>query len=309
MTQEAVLQVSNLTKVYGREIHLGSIKFGKKIVGAQNVSFSVSKGEIFGFLGPNGAGKTTVMRSILNYLRIEEGEISVFDLDHRKDSLEIRKRIGYIPGDFAVYENFTGNELIKYFNHFRQHDKEFLEELRTIFTVNLKQKTRTLSSGNRQQVGIILALASKPEFLILDEPSSGLDPLITAKFHKILKRLKKEGVTIFLSSHDLTEVQAICDRVGIIKNGEMILVEDIENLRKKFLQHVTVRFSPSSVPKLKEIKELDFVLDAKQKNNGNFELKIKENIDPLISWLKGYEIERLSIEDANLEEIFLHYYD
>ncbi len=309
MTQEVILQVSNLTKVYGREIHLGLKKFCKKIVGAQNVSFSVSKGEIFGFLGPNGAGKTTVMRSILNYLRIEEGDISVFDLDHRKDSLEIRKRIGYIPGDFAVYDNFTGNELIKYFNHFRQYDKVLLEELRTIFTVNLNQKTRTLSSGNRQQVGIILALASKPEFLILDEPSSGLDPLITAKFHKILKRLKKEGVTIFLSSHDLAEVQAICDRVGIIKNGEMVLVEDVENLRKKFLQHVFVRFSSSKVPTLEEIKELDFVLDANQKNNGDFKLKIKENIDDLINWLKGYEIERLSIEDASLEEIFLHYYD
>jgi len=309
MTQATVLQVSNLTKVYGREIHLGLKKFGKKIIGAQNVSFSVSKGEIFGFLGPNGAGKTTLMTSILNYLRIEEGEIRVFDQDHRKDSLEIRKRIGYIPGDLAVYDNFTGEELIKYFNHFRQHNTEFLEELRTIFTVNLKQKTRTLSSGNKQQVGIILALASKPEFLILDEPSSGLDPLITAKFHKILKRLKKEGVTIFLSSHDLTEVQAICDRVGIIKNGEMILVEDIENLRTKYLQNVVVRFSPSKVPKLEEIKELDFVLDANQKNNGNFELKIKENIGDLINWLKEYKIDRLSIEDASLEEIFLHYYD
>ncbi|MBY9000385.1 MAG: ABC transporter ATP-binding protein [Candidatus Heimdallarchaeota archaeon] len=309
MKQQPILQVSNLTKVYGREINLGLKKFGKPITGAQNVSFSVSKGVIFGFLGPNGAGKTTVMRSILNYLKIQEGEIIVFDQDHRKDALEIRKKIGYIPGDLAVYDNFTGDELLKYFNHFRPHNTEFLEELKTIFTVNLKQKTRTLSSGNRQQVGIILALASKPEFLILDEPSSGLDPLITAKFHKLLKRLKKEGVTIFLSSHDLTEVQAICDRVGIIKNGEMVLVEEIENLRRKFLQNVFVRFSSSKVPKIEEIKELTFVLEVNQENNGNFKLKIKENINELLNWLSKYKIERLSIEDSSLEEIFLHYYD
>jgi len=206
-SQDIVLNVANLTKKYGRDISIGNWKLSKQVVGAEKISFSVKKGEIFGFLGPNGAGKTTTIRSILDFLHIQEGEITVFDFDHHKDAKEIRKRIGYVPGDMALYEDFSGIELINYFNKFRQHNEDFLKELKTIFTVNLKTKVKTLSKGNRQQIGLILALAPKPELLIFDEPSAGLDPLITAQFHRLLKRLKNEGITIFLSSHDLSEVK------------------------------------------------------------------------------------------------------
>ncbi|MHA2289247.1 MAG: ABC transporter ATP-binding protein, partial [Promethearchaeota archaeon] len=181
---------------------------------------------MFGFLGPHGAGKTTTIRCILDYLKMQSGRISVFGLDHHLDALEIRKRIGYIPGDLALFKNFTGNELIDFYSAFRPVDPVFLKELRSKFRVDLSLKIKSLSSGNRQQVGIILALAAKPDFLVLDEPTSGLDPLMTANFHRILKTLKKEGHTIFLSSHDLAEVQSVCDRVGIIRDGRMILIED-----------------------------------------------------------------------------------
>ena len=306
-SSETVLEVSNLTKIYGRELGLGGRKVGRRVVGARDVSFSVRRGEIFGFLGPNGAGKTTVMRSILDYLHIQEGTITVFGMDHHRDALKIRKRIGYVPGDLSLYENFTGNELINYYGGFRPVDPEYIEKLRSVFRVDLTLNVKALSSGNRQQVGLILALASKPDFLILDEPTSGLDPLMAANAHRLLKELKAEGKTIFLSSHDLAEVQAVCDRIGIIKEGEMILVEEVENLVSKFLQNVRVSFT-SEVPDLETLEAIDSVISAEAEDEDTLLLKVKEDINELLKVLTRYEIDRLSIEDATLEEIFLQYY-
>jgi ABC-2 type transport system ATP-binding protein len=304
---EVVLQVSNLTKIYGREFSLGGWKTGRRVVGAQDVTFSVKKGEIFGFLGPNGAGKTTTMRAILDYLIIQNGTITVFGLDHHRDALAIRERIGYLPGDLALYENFTGNELIEYFNHFRPVDRVFLEELKSVFRVDLTLKVKSLSTGNRQQVGLILALAPKPDFLILDEPTAGLDPLMAANVHRILKELKAEGKTIFMCSHDLAEVQSVCDRIGIIKEGRMILVEEVENLVSKFLQNVRVSFT-LEVPDLKSLEAIDSVISVEAEDEDTLLLKVKEDVNELLKVLTRYEIDRLSIEDATLEEIFLQYY-
>jgi ABC-2 type transport system ATP-binding protein len=305
---ETVLEVSNLTKVYGRDLEIAGRRLGRRVVGAQDVSFSVRRGEIFGFLGPNGAGKTTTMRSILDYLHIQEGTITVFGMDHHRDALEIRRRIGYIPGDLSLYGNFTGNELIDYYGGFRPIDAEYLKELRSVFRVDLTLNVKALSSGNRQQVGLILALASKPDFLILDEPTSGLDPLMAANAHRLLKELKAEGKTIFLSSHDLAEVQAVCDRIGIIKEGEMILVEEVENLVSKFLQNVRVSFT-SVIPDLKALEAIDSVISAEAEDEDTLLLKVKEDINELLRFLTRYELHRLSIEDATLEEIFLQYYE
>ena len=253
MSSEIILQVSNLTKVYGREFGLGGKKIGQRVVGAQDVSFTVKKGEIFGFLGPNGAGKTTTMRAILDYLKIQPGgAVSIFGLDHHTDRLAIRKRIGYVPGDMALFDNFTGEELLQYFGKFRPINEEFLAELRQFFRVKLRKKIKSLSTGNRQQAGLITAIASKPDFLILDEPTSGLDPLMAANFHKILRKLRDEGFTILLSSHDLAEVQSICDRVGIIREGKMVLVEAVEVLKAKFLQRVKVKVNGSSIPTVED---------------------------------------------------------
>ncbi|MFX1285902.1 MAG: ATP-binding cassette domain-containing protein [Promethearchaeota archaeon] len=307
---EPVLQVSDLTKIYGREFSLGDRNFmGQRVVGAQNVSFSVKKGEIFGFLGPNGAGKTTTMRAILDYLKIQTGEVTIFGLDHHRDRLAIRKCIGYVPGDMALFENFTGKELLEYFGKFRPINEDFLNELQANFRVKLEKKIKALSTGNRQQAGLIAALASKPDLLILDEPTSGLDPLMTANFHRILRKLRDEGYTIFLSSHDLAEVQAVCDRVGIIKEGKMILVEAVEDLKAKFMQKVTVRFNGTSVPEENDIRQLETVISVERTKNDTFVLQIKEDVNELIKWLSNYEIKRFTCEDATLEEIFLHYYE
>jgi ABC-2 type transport system ATP-binding protein len=247
------------------------------------------------------------MRSILDYLHIQEGTITVFGMDHHRDALKIRKRIGYVPGDLSLYENFTGNELINYYGGFRPVDPEYIEELRSVFRVDLTLNVKALSSGNRQQVGLILALASKPDFLILDEPTSGLDPLMAANAHRLLKELREEGKTIFLSSHDLAEVQVVCDRIGIIKEGEMILVEEVENLISKFLQNVRVSFT-SEVPDLETLEAIDSVISAEAEDEDTLLLKVKEDINELLKVLTRYEIDRLSIEDATLEEIFLQYY-
>ncbi|MFW9991673.1 MAG: ATP-binding cassette domain-containing protein [Candidatus Odinarchaeota archaeon] len=306
---ETVLQVTDLTKIYGREFTLGRFHIGQRVVGAQNVSFSVKKGEIFGFLGPNGAGKTTTMRAILDYLKIQTGKITILGFDHHADRLRIRQVIGYVPGDMALFDNFTGEEIIDYFSNFRPADPVFLEELRSVFRVKLNKKIKSLSKGNRQQVGLIAALASKPEFLILDEPAAGLDPLMTASFHKIIKRLASEGITIFLSSHDLAEVQAVCDRVGIIKEGKMILVEAVDDLKNKFLQKIIVTFEKNSVPSEEEFKSLKNVISVERTSDGSFTLNIGEGITEVLKWITRYEIKHFTCEDASLEEIFLRYYD
>ncbi|WP_455140639.1 ATP-binding cassette domain-containing protein [Candidatus Hodarchaeum mangrovi] len=311
MSTDSILQVSNLTKIYGRELVLGGRKLlGDQVTGAQDVSFTVVKGEIFGFLGPNGAGKTTTMRAILDYLKIKSGKVTIFGLDHRKDRIEIRNRLGYVPGDMALFKNFTGEELIEYFSKFRPVNKEFFAELKKNFRVNLHKKIRNLSTGNRRQVGLIAALASKPDLLILDEPTGGLDPLMTANFHRIIKKLsREEKITIFLSSHDLAEVQQVCDRVGIIKEGKMILVEKVEDLKTKFLQKCIVQFeNGDNLPTIDEFKAINSVISVEQINGNSFSLKIQEDVKDLLKLLTQYPVKRLRLEDATLEEIFLQFY-
>ncbi|MHA1977727.1 MAG: ABC transporter ATP-binding protein, partial [Candidatus Hodarchaeales archaeon] len=235
-----VIQVSNLWKIYGWEIQLGRWKIGRRVEAVTDVSFSVKKGEIFGFLGPNGAGKTTTIRSILGYLSVQTGSIKINGLDYVKNALEIRKTLGFIRSEIELYGNFTGEEIISYFGKFRPIDQKFLRKLRSTFKVDLTLEFKNLSTGNRQQVIIIAALASNPDLVILDEPSSGLDPLMAARFHRLLLQMRDEGKTIFLSSHNLVEVQEICDRVGIIRKGRIIVVETVKELRTKSMQQLTV---------------------------------------------------------------------
>ncbi len=308
LNTENILEVHNLTKYYGVSYTLGNKTIGSCSVGVNDVSFNVKKGEIFGFLGPNGSGKTTTMKAILNYLKIQNGYITIFGFDHRDHDLSIRKRIGYLPGDFGLYDNFSGEELLSYTNSFRHSNEKFLNELKSIFRVDLTKKIKLLSKGSKQQIGILLSLASKPDFLILDEPTSGLDPLMVSNFNDILRSLKKEGVTIFLSSHDLAEVQAICDRVAIIKNGKLLLVENVNTLQRKSIQNVNVTFSRSSITKINEIKNMNSVISVEQNGNNSFVIKIKGDSTELLNFLSKNKFQHLTIEDPSLEDIFLQYY-
>jgi len=311
LSKDIILQVSNLTKVYGKEFNIGGRKFGRSVIGAKNVSFDVKKGEIFGFLGPNGAGKTTVMRAVLDYLHIT-GSVTFFGkLDHHRDALLIRENVGYVPGEVALYGNFTGNEIIKYFNNFRPINHEFVKKLQSIFRADLTLKIGQLSQGNRKQVALIAALASKPDLLILDEPSGGLDPLMANNFHDILKEVAEEGITIFISSHDLSEVQTVCDRVAIIKEGEIVLVETIEELKAKFLQKMRIIFSKEEdMPTAEELLNLSTVVSAEKVKGKDrtFILTIEEDANELLKFVTKFHIKRLAIEDATIEEIFLQYY-
>ncbi|UCG02284.1 MAG: ABC transporter ATP-binding protein [Candidatus Heimdallarchaeota archaeon] len=307
ITDSDVLVVRNLTKIYGRELQIGARKVGRRIVAVNDVSFSVKKGEIFGFLGPNGAGKTTAIRSILGYLTIKAGTIKINGLDHRKDGLEIKKNSGHIPGDVTLYGNFTGKELINYVGSFRPTDTTFLKKLRKIFKVDLSMKIRSLSSGNRQQVAIIVGLASNPDFLILDEPSSGLDPLMSARFHDLLREMRDQGKTIFLSSHDLAEVQAICDRVGIIRQGQIIVVEAVKELRRKSIQHLTVEFMKGEAPDVDAFKAIPNVIGV-EKRDGTFHITVKEDVNDLLKLVTSQRIKRMTLEDSSLEDIFIEYY-
>ncbi|MFX1504872.1 MAG: ATP-binding cassette domain-containing protein [Promethearchaeota archaeon] len=302
-----VLVVRNLTKIYGREFQLGSRRFGRQIIAVDDASFSVKKGEIFGFLGPNGAGKTTTIRSILGYLTIKSGTIKINGLDYRKDGIKIKKSIGHILSEVDLYGNFTGNELINYFAKFRPVDKAFLKKLKSVFKVDLTQRFRNLSSGNRQQVVIIVALSSNPDLLILDEPSSGLDPLMASRFHSLLREMRDNGKTIFLSSHNLAEVQAICDRVGIIRKGRIIVVETVKQLRKKAIQTMNVEFAEGDVPEISDFQTIPNVTSV-EKKDGNFLIRVKEDVNDLLKFVTTRRVKRMTLEDSSLEEIFLTYY-
>jgi ABC-2 type transport system ATP-binding protein len=208
----------------------------------------------------------------------------------------------------ALYGNFTGNELLKYYGKFRPIDEVFLDELKTQFKVDLTLKIKSMSTGNKKQVGLLLALSSRPSLLILDEPTTGLDPLMSSRFHKIIKNLKKQGITIFLSSHDLSEVQNVCDRVGIIKEGKMILVENVDALKNKFMQHIKVSFKNGSIPNEEDFKGISSVISVTKENSVTFVLQVKEDINELMKFITKFSINRISIQDVSLEDIFLQYY-
>lgn len=284
-----VIETNNLTKYYG------------KIKGVEDLTFSVKKGEIFGFLGPNGAGKTTTIRTLLGYLYPTRGSATIFGRNIKDDIVEIKREVAYIPGDLNIYGHMTGKEFLDYFAALRNREMILLDELLNTFKVPLDRKLKGYSRGMKQKIGIIQAFMDDPEMVIMDEPTLGLDPLLQQKFYDFLIKQKNHGRTMFLSSHILSEVDRVCDRVGIIKNGNLIALEDVETLKSKRGKIIRLKIK-------EEPESFDGPKDMRIKN-GWIEFIALDDIDSWIKKFSKYTIQDLVINDFSLEDIFIHYYE
>jgi len=287
-----MIKTANLTKFYG------STK------GVENLSLEVEKGQVFGLLGPNGAGKTTTIRLLMGLMKPSSGSATVNNYDCWKQNVEVNQISAYIPGDVHLYRNETGSSLINLYGGIRKN-KKLAKNLVERLDLETSKKVKNLSKGNRQKLAIVLALMFEPEILILDEPTSGLDPLMQQEFYKIIKEFKEKAATVFISSHFLPEVEKLCEKVGILKDGSLIAIEDVEKLSKKHVSELNVTFEQKpdlSKYKIPQITKITHIL------NNHYQMKIKGEIDPVIKVLSKDNIKDLSFEHATLEEIFLEHY-
>jgi ABC-2 type transport system ATP-binding protein len=296
MTEQAAIQTEKLTKHYG------------DFPALVDLTLEVHRGEIFGFLGPNGAGKTTMIRTILDEIRPTAGRATLLGMDSHEQSVELRDHIGYVPGDLAMYPNLTGRDTITYFANLRGGvDWSYVESLADRLDADLSKKIGDLSSGNRQKVGLIQAFMNKPELLIMDEPSSGLDPLVQREFQTMMREVTADGRTVFLSSHTLSEVQRVADRVGIIRHGKLIALEEVAELRSKAIRTVNLFFDEPV--EAATFKGLPGVRDVAVENH-----HVTLSFDGQMETLLKVATERhglldITTQEANLEEIFLTYYE
>jgi ABC-2 type transport system ATP-binding protein len=287
----AILEIKNLTKYYG------------KIKGVENLSLSLEEGEIFGFIGPNGAGKSTTIRSIMNLINKTKGTVLIDGKEFDRNDIQIKEKIGYLPSEIFLYDDLTVKQMLDYHESFYKKDtSKRRKELVELFELDENKKIEDLSLGNQKKLGIILSLIHEPKILILDEPTSGLDPIMQDVFHTVLKEEKKKGTTIFYSTHILSDISKVCDRVGIIKDGELIKVETMKDLSKKNLTFV--KLVSKDIEEI--IKELKIEIIEQDNNEIKFANKLSPN--DLIKQLSKYDIEKILIEEATLEEMFLHYY-
>ena len=286
-----ILEVKSLTKFYG------------KVLGVEDVTFDLNEGEIFGFIGPNGAGKSTTIRSILNLINKTSGEVlfngKVFD----KDDIEVKKQIGYLPSEINLYDDLTVKQMLDFHESFFENDmssrrKDLIERLKLDDT----KKIEELSLGNLKKLGIVLAFMHEPKLLILDEPTSGLDPIMQQEFYDLLLEEKQKGTTVFYSTHVLSEISKTCDRVGIIKQGKLLKVEPIKELIDKNLSFVTV--TSNDCDKIID----DLGVEVTSKNDNTIVFKNTTDCNNLIETLSKYKIEKIYIEPASIEDVFLHYY-
>ena len=289
---ENAIEIKNLTKNYGRQR------------GIENINLEIPKGIVYGFIGPNGAGKSTTIKCIMNMIRKNSGEIIINGKKVENKNYEVKQEIGYLPSEIHLYEDLTVKKLLKYSASFYKKDcTQKTEKLVKRLEIDINKKIEELSLGNLKKVGITLALMHDPQFIIMDEATSGLDPLMQEEFYKILEEEKSEGKTIFFSSHILNEVKRICDKVAIIKEGKIVKIEDIESLEDTNI--IKVKIEAEEIEKLEKELEIEKVI-TKQENK--IEFLYSKEINSLIEKISKYKISKLLIQEIDMEEIFMHYY-
>jgi ABC-2 type transport system ATP-binding protein len=283
-----VISSEKLTKYYGKNR------------GITALDLSVEEGEIFGYIGPNGAGKSTTIKLLLDFIRPTEGSCRIFGLDCTQAAAQIKKDIGYIPAEVNYYEGMKVSELLEYSSRYYKGDfKKNTERLCEALELDTSRKITELSTGNKKKVAIAQAMLHKPKLLIMDEPTAGLDPLMQHVFYGLVKEAKQDGATIFFSSHILTEVQRVCDRVGIIRDGKLISTQTMEELTAT--QYKRVKLATQEDINLPGAEKIE-------RHNGNIEFLYKGSADTLLAWLAKHHVSNILIEDPPLEDIFMTYY-
>jgi len=291
---ETIIKISKLTKFYG------------KTLGVSDLDLEIKRGETFGFLGPNGAGKTTTIRMILDFIRPTSGNAMVFGQSTSSNSVAIKKRVGYLPGELEFYKKMKGSEILHYFSNLRSGvDWDHVESLAKRLDYDMNKPVRSLSSGNKHKLGLIQAFMHKPDLLILDEPTSGLDPLMQQEFYKMVNDFRDEGGTAFISSHILPEVEKICDRVGFIRKGKLIDVQNVNDLKVKMVREIEI--TVEGVFDVNDLNSLDGVSGVK-KENGLIKCKVSGSMDKLIKTAAKYNVKDMVCREPNLEDIFFTYY-
>ena len=286
-----ILRVVQLCKNYG------------KTKGIEDLSLELNDGEIFGLIGPNGAGKSTTIRSIMNMINKSYGEVYFNDQLLDKNNIEAKKLIGYLLSEVFLYEDMSVKQMLDYHASFFKEDlSERRKELVKLLNVDEKKKIEDLSLGNLKKVGIILALMHNPKLLILDEPSSGLDPIMQQTFYELLLQEKAKGTTIIYSTHILSEVSKICDRVGIIKDSHLVKIEDVDSLNNNRLTFIKITSEDNE--KIKEALNLE----TYELGKNTIRFKYDKDVNSLLSVLTNFNIDRMLIEEPTIEEIFMHYY-
>jgi ABC-2 type transport system ATP-binding protein len=292
---QLVIDITDLSKFYG------------KTRGIEHVNLEIGEGEIFGFIGPNGAGKSTTIRILMNLIFPTGGSARIMGMDVVKQTKEIKHKVGYIPSDANAYSSMEVNEFLNYCIRFYQvpDGSKRIAELSKLFELDLNRKISDLSMGNRKKVSIVQSLIHMPGLLIMDEPTTGLDPLMQSLFFELLRSENQKGMTVFFSSHILGEVQMFCKRVAIIKEGKIIQIEDIDNLRKKQLKKIFIEFG-------EQVNIENFSLSGTVSittGPGNvLSFLFSGNINELVSFLSGKRVNNLIVEEPSLDEIFMHYY-
>ncbi len=291
----AIVETQGLTFYYGK--HRGII----------DVDLSIDEGEVFGFLGPNGAGKTTTQRVLMDVIRPTKGRASIFGLDCQKDGVAIRKRIGYLPGELSLYPNMSGRNFLHMIGSLQEKviEPSYRQELFQRLDLDPSRKMKQYSHGNKQKIGIIAAFMGKPDLLVLDEPTIGLDPLIQQVVMELVREAKEDGRTVFFSSHILPEVQAVCDRVGIIREGRLVKTERVETLTKRQFKRVHIQFQklpPADAFTLAGVTETG-------RDGQMVMLEIRGRLQQVLEAAMPYGIEDIETPPVTLEEIFLAFYD